>query len=67
MNLTPKRLIKILEANGFSFKRARGSHNLYYNPVSLKTVIVPVHGNKDMPKGTFFAIIRQAGIDKGTI
>ena len=29
-----------------------------------KTVVVPVHGNKDLPKGTYFAILKQAGIEK---
>ena len=29
-----------------------------------KTIIVPMNGSKDMPKGTFFAILKQAGIDK---
>ncbi|MFN4285220.1 MAG: type II toxin-antitoxin system HicA family toxin [Lacibacter sp.] len=24
----------------------------------------PVHGNKDIPKGTFYAILKQAGISK---
>ena len=64
MNLSPKHLIKLLESNGFYFKRANGSHQLFYNPNTNKTVIVPVHGGKDLKKGTFFAIIKQAGIEK---
>jgi predicted RNA binding protein YcfA (HicA-like mRNA interferase family) len=40
MNLSPKHLIKILEENGFIFKRAKGSHKLHYNPPTNKTVIV---------------------------
>lgn len=64
MNLNPKFLIKILEQNGFIFKRSRGSHHLYYNPQTNKTVIVPVHGGKDMKKGTFLAVLKQAGINK---
>ena len=64
MNLSPHYLIKILLQNGFIFKRSKGSHHLYYNPASNKTVIVPVHGGKDMKKGTFLAVLKQAGIDK---
>lgn len=64
MNYSAKNLILVLERSGFFFKRANGSHHLYYNPTSGKTVIVPVHGNKDLAKGTFYAIIKQAGIDK---
>jgi predicted RNA binding protein YcfA (HicA-like mRNA interferase family) len=52
-----------LEQNGFNFKRARGSHQLYYNPKANITVIVPVKGGKDMKKGTFLAILKQAGIN----
>ena len=67
MNYSAKNLISLLERNGYFFKRANGSHHLFYNPLSGKTVIVPVHGNKDLAKGTFFAILKQAGIDKSEI
>ncbi len=67
MNLSAKNLIKILRKNGFEFRRAKGSHQVYYNNETNKTVIVPLHGNKDLAKGTFLSIIKQAGIDKGKI
>ncbi len=67
MNLSPKYLIKILQQHGFIFKRSKGSHELYYNPVTNKTVIVAVHGGKDMKKGTFLAVLKQAGIDKNVL
>jgi predicted RNA binding protein YcfA (HicA-like mRNA interferase family) len=67
MNLSPKRLIEFLENNGFIYKRSKGSHQLYHNPAKNKTVIVPVHGGKDMKKGTFLAVIKQAGLDKNDL
>ncbi len=67
MNYSAKNLIKILEQKGFCFKRANGSHQLYYNPITGKTVIVPVHGNKDLSKGLFFSLLKQAGIDRTEI
>jgi len=67
MNLSPKNLILILEKSGFHFRRARGSHHLYFNPKTNKTVTVPIHGNRDLKKGTFFAILKQVGIDKTDI
>ncbi|MEO8147153.1 MAG: type II toxin-antitoxin system HicA family toxin [Bacteroidia bacterium] len=67
MNLSPKYLIKILEQNGFLFKRSNGSHQLFYNRITNKTVIVPMHGNKDLRKGTFYAVLKQAGIDKNNL
>ena len=64
MNLSPRYLIKILEDNGFIFRRENGSHKIFYNRASGKTVVVPVHGNRDLKKGTFLSILKQAGIDK---
>jgi predicted RNA binding protein YcfA (HicA-like mRNA interferase family) len=67
MNLSSKSLIKILQENGFVFSRAKGSHQLFYNASSNKTVVAPVHGNRDLKKGTFLAILKQAGIDKNDL
>jgi len=64
MNLSPKRLIKLLEEHGYVYKRTKALTNLFYNQNSIRTVIVPVHGGKDLKKGTFLAILKQAGIDK---
>jgi predicted RNA binding protein YcfA (HicA-like mRNA interferase family) len=67
LSRSAKDLIKILEKNGFIFKRSKGSHQLYYNPSTNKTTIVPVHGNKDLPKGTYYGILKQADIDKNEL
>jgi predicted RNA binding protein YcfA (HicA-like mRNA interferase family) len=66
VNLSPKMLIKLLEDHGFCFKRAKGSHHVYHNPATNVTVVVPVHG-KDLKKGTFLGILKQAGIDKNEL
>jgi predicted RNA binding protein YcfA (HicA-like mRNA interferase family) len=63
MNYSPKFLIHILEENGFKYKRSKGSHFLYHHPEKDKTIVVPVHGNRDLPRGTFYAILKQAGIE----
>lgn len=67
MNLSPKYLIEILERKGFVFRRSKGSHHIYYNAQTNRTVVVPIHGNKDLKKGTFFSILKQAGIEKNEI
>jgi predicted RNA binding protein YcfA (HicA-like mRNA interferase family) len=67
MNQSPKHLISLLEAHGFVFKRAKGSHQIFYNPITNITIVVPVHGSKDIKKGTFLAILKQAGIDKNEL
>lgn len=63
MNLSSKYLIRLLELNGFIFKRAKGSHHIYFKSESNKTAVVPVHGGKDLKKGTFLSILKQAGIE----
>jgi predicted RNA binding protein YcfA (HicA-like mRNA interferase family) len=65
-SLTPKELIKILEQHGFVLKRIHGSHHYFYHPQSKKITVVPVH-NKDMKRGTLYAILKQAGIDKNNL
>jgi predicted RNA binding protein YcfA (HicA-like mRNA interferase family) len=67
MNYSARNLIRLLQQKGFYFKRGNGSHHLYYNAATGKTVIVPVHGNKDLSKGLFLALLKQAGIDKAEI
>ncbi len=62
-SLTPKKIIKTLESRGFVLDRVKGSHHIYYHPETKRRVIVPLH-KKDLPKGTLFAILKQAGIGK---
>ncbi len=67
MNLSAKDLIKALEANGFEYKRSRGSHRIYFNKDTNITVVVPFYGSKDLPKGTFLSILKQAGLSQEDI
>jgi len=62
-SLTPEKVIKLLEKNGFVLDRIRGSHHIYYNPETRKRAIVPLH-KKDLLKGTMFEILKQAGINR---
>ena len=55
-----KEVIKLLEANGWKQKRIQGSHHIFYK--DGKIVPVPVHGKKDIPKGTLNSILKQAGL-----
>jgi len=64
LNYSAKYLIKIPEKEGYVFRRSNGSHHLYNHPILNKTIVVPIHGSKDLPKGTFYSILRQAGIEK---
>ncbi len=62
-SLTPKDVVRILQKRGFVLDRSRGSHQIWLHPVSRKRAIVPMH-KKDLPAGTLYSILKQAGIDK---
>jgi len=64
MNYSSKNLIKLLKERGWQLDRIKGSHHVFYHPKENKAVIVPVHGNLDLAKGTFFSILKDAGIDR---
>lgn len=59
---TPKEVIQVLEKNGFALSRSRGSHHVFRHRDGRKAV-VPLH-NKDLPKGTLMAIIKQSGLSR---
>lgn len=65
-SLTPKDIVRILHQKGFVLDRSRGSHQVWLHPVSHKRAVVPMH-NKDIPTGTIYAILKQAGIDKNEL
>ena len=61
--ITPKKLLKILEKNGFQLDRTTGSHFVLYNKIDKKRVTVPFH-RKELPKGTIMSILKETGITK---
>jgi predicted RNA binding protein YcfA (HicA-like mRNA interferase family) len=61
--LTPQKIIRILEQHGFVLDRVKGSHHIYYHPLTKRRAIVPLHTG-DLPKGTLLEILKQAGISK---
>ena len=58
--MKPKDLIKLLEKEGFIFVRQSGSHAIYKN-IQGKMLVIPIH-NRDMPKGTLNAILKDSGL-----
>ena len=51
---------KVLLANGWQYKRTKGSHRSYTKTGYQRPVIVPKHD--EIAKGTLSAIIRQSGL-----
>jgi predicted RNA binding protein YcfA (HicA-like mRNA interferase family) len=60
---TSKELIRVLTERGFVLDRQKGSHAIYKLPDGTRRAVVPMH-NRDIPKGTFHSILKQAGIRK---
>lgn len=61
MPMTPREMIKLLEANGFQLVSSNGSHHKYRNPSTGRQTIVPVHA-KELKKGLEQTILKQAGL-----
>ena len=53
-------VLTLLKSNGFSQVSQKGSHIKLSN--GSRIVIVPNHGKKGTEKGTYYSILRQAGL-----
>jgi len=56
-------LVRLLEGNGFKLVKEKGSVRYYARSGWDKLVRVDYHGNKEVPGGTYRAILKAAGID----
>lgn len=62
-NVKGKKLVKVLGKIGWYLDHIQGSHYILRNERGKK-VTIPVHGNSDIPKGTFLGILNDIGISK---
>jgi predicted RNA binding protein YcfA (HicA-like mRNA interferase family) len=60
-------MCRILEQHGWTRMRIKGSHHAFQKPGNPSTIIVPVHGNKDLKPGTQRAIMKDAEISEGDL
>ena len=57
-----REVIRRLRDAGFVFDRqAKGSHEIWYNPITHRRVTVPHHSGS-LARGTLRAIIRESGL-----
>ncbi len=61
---TSKEVIKKLQKLGFIEDRQSRSHKVFYHPVTQTRAVIPFH-LKELPKGTFAAILRESKITRG--
>jgi predicted RNA binding protein YcfA (HicA-like mRNA interferase family) len=55
-------MCRVLKKRGWVLVRKKGSHHAFQKPGNPNTVIVPVHGNKDLKPGTQHGIMKDAGL-----
>lgn len=57
-----KHFCSVLEQHGWALNRIKGSHHIY--TISGRSVIltVPVHGNRDLKRGTQRKLMKDAGL-----
>lgn len=60
--LSGRDVCRILEAEGFTEVRHRGSHIVMQRRVGNTTTTVPVPDHKELKVGTLSSIIRQSGL-----
>ena len=57
-----KHLIKLVEENGWSFDRMKGSHRQFKHPTRKRLVTIAGKLSSDVDRGTRNSILRQAGL-----
>jgi predicted RNA binding protein YcfA (HicA-like mRNA interferase family) len=58
--MTGKELVKLLKAAGWVEDRIEGSHHILVK--GTRTISVPVHGKKDLKKGTSETLRKLGGL-----
>ena len=65
-SLTPKDLNRLFQRIGFLFDKAKGSHQIFFHSANKLREVVPLH-TRDLPTGSFHAIMKQAGIERNEL
>jgi predicted RNA binding protein YcfA (HicA-like mRNA interferase family) len=60
--ISGKAVLDALLRGGFQLSHIRSSHHYLRRPDGTGLVVVPVHGNRDLPAGTLRSILQQAEI-----
>ena len=57
-----KELIRLLKDDGWYEIRRSGSHVIMRHPIKKKQVVIPLHSSKEVKKGIFNSILKDAEI-----
>lgn len=66
-SISGKKLCKVVEKFGWTLNRVKGSHHIYTKEGVSKIIVIPVHGNRDLPAGTLKGILKDAGLTEDDI
>ncbi len=58
--MTGRGLVKQLRKNGWVVERIKGSHHIMCK--GQKTISIPVHGKKELPKGILIKLLKEGGL-----
>jgi predicted RNA binding protein YcfA (HicA-like mRNA interferase family) len=58
---------KLRELNCEFYRRAAGSHEIWWRPETGQRTVITNHGPKDIPKGTLRAIAKDLGLSLGEL
>lgn len=58
--MTGKELVALFKKKGWELDRINGSHHIMVK--GKETAVIPVHGKRDIPKGTLNKLLKQGGI-----
>jgi len=61
--LSGKELARVLERNGWTLARIRGSHHVYVKPGSNVRLSVPIHGSKPLREGLLRHLLKDSGLE----
>jgi predicted RNA binding protein YcfA (HicA-like mRNA interferase family) len=57
-----KKLVAILRRKGWIHLRTKGSHQTFQSPDAERSVTIPIHGNKDLRRGTLGQLLKDTGL-----
>lgn len=57
-----RKVIKLLEKDGWYLVRIKGDHRQYRHNTKKGAVTISGHDNEDIAKGTLNSVLKQAGI-----
>ncbi len=67
LSMTFNELVRLLERNGLSVVKEKGSIRYYGKPGIDRLIRLDYHGSREVPTGTCHAILKAAGLKGGRI